>query len=183
MSNWSRWATAVMTAGFAASRPDRAYRTIVPCNLYGPGDDYAGDGAHLVASAIAKVAAAVAARSPSVAVWGDGTARREFMHVDDLCAAVVFLLGRLEHLPETVNVGTGVDRTVTEYYAAVAEAFGFRGGFAYEPERPQGMRRKLLDVSVLAGLGWTSTIPLAAGIADTVRWYRANHGTTLGRAA
>jgi GDP-L-fucose synthase len=155
-------------------RADRAYRTILPCNLYGPGDHFVGSRAHLVASAIAKVAAAARDGATTVDVWGDGQARREFMHVRDLCDAILFLLPRITQLPQYLNVGTGVDYTVDEYYHAVACAFGWGGQLRHDLTRPVGMRRKLLDVRRLAALGWRAEIGLDHGIADTVAWW-ADH--------
>ena len=156
----------------SGEEPARRWRTAMPCNLYGPHDRFDAD-AHLVASAIAKLDLAVGRGEDTVEIWGDGEARREFMHVRDLCDAVAFLLDHLDDVPDTINVGVGADRTVNEYYAAAANAVGFTGRFVHDLARPVGMQRKLLDVSRLSALGWTARIPLGEGLADTYSWYRA----------
>ena len=153
-------------------QPDRLWRTALPCNLYGPHDRF-DDDAHLVASALRKLDGAVERGEREVEIWGDGRARREFMHVGDLCDAVCFLLARLADVPDTINVGVGEDHTIDEYYAAAADVVGYRGGFAHDLSRPVGMRRKLLDVARLRALGWSPRIGLAEGLADTYAWYRA----------
>jgi GDP-L-fucose synthase len=156
----------------AAEADAPAYRTILPCNLYGPGDAFDEHRGHLVARVVAKVAEAAADGRPSIEVWGDGTARREFMHVRDLAAAVCFLLPQLEQLPQHLNVGTGVDHTVDDYYLAACRVAGYDGRLEHDITRPAGMRRKLLDVSRLDALGWHAGIGLEDGLRETLDWYR-----------
>ena len=156
-----------------AENEDVSYKTFIPCNLYGPGDHYELERAHLVPSAIRKVDTAVRQGLPQVSIWGDGSARREFMYVGDLADAVARALDDWEATPDLMNVGTGDDRSVTEYYRAVARALGYHGGFVFEPERPTGMRRKLLDISRATDWGWSPTTSLQDGLDSTLRDYRA----------
>jgi GDP-L-fucose synthase len=150
--------------------PDRHYKTLLPCNLYGPYDHFDGEGAHLVAAALAKLEAALLSGAPAVEIWGDGTARREFMHVHDLCECIAYLLPRLPELSNRLNVGPGVDHTINEYYEIAARTVGWDGEFVHDLSRPVGMQRKLLDVSRLAAAGWSARIGIEQGIEDTYRW-------------
>ncbi len=159
---------------WTAAAPDApAYRTILPCNLYGPGDVFDDERAHLVARVVAKVVEAMDSGRMAIEVWGDGTARREFMHVRDLADAVRFLLPRLETLPQHLNVGTGADESVNGYYLAACRVAGYAGMLDHDLARPVGMTRKLLDVSRLRQVGWQSRIGLDEGLRETIAWYRA----------
>lgn len=156
---------------FASRERGLAYRAIVASNLYGPGDDFSADRAHLVAAAIAKVHAAHAAGDPTVTIWGDGTARREFTYVGDLARWLVEALPSLELLPAVLNVGAGVDHSVTEYYEAARAVVGYRGEFVHDTSFPAGMRQKLMDSGVARGHGWDPTTPLEDGMRRTYERY------------
>ncbi len=156
----------------AATSDDRWYRTLVPCNLYGPGDSFDPVRGHLVSRAIAKVVDALDADASAVEIWGDGMARREFLHVRDLARAVAFTLPLLESLPQALNVGSGEDRSVNGWYEAVAAAAGFGGRFTHDLDRPVGMARKLLDVSRLTALGFTPSTTVDVGLRETITHYR-----------
>jgi GDP-L-fucose synthase len=158
----------------AERNAERLYRTVLPCNLYGPHDHFEGEGAHLVAAVLHKVDAAKRRGASTIEVWGDGRARREFMHVADLSDCVSYLLGRLETLPPRLNVGTGVDHTIREYYETAARVVGWRGSLVHDLARPVGVQRKLLDVSRLARTGWSARIDLEDGMRDTYRWLVAS---------
>jgi GDP-L-fucose synthase len=149
------------------------YKTFVPCNLYGPGDNYDPQRAHMLPSAIRKVEAALAGETPHVSIWGDGTVRREFMFVGDLATAAGHALTDWDAVPDVVNIGVGRDHTISEYYTAVAAVMGYEGRFVYEPDRPVGMRRKLLDVGRAHAWGWSATTTLEEGIERAVRDYRS----------
>lgn len=146
-----------------------AYRTIVPCNLYGPDDHFDAERGHLVASALLKLHRAVQSGAESVTIWGDGLARREFMYADDLAAFIVEWGGRLADLPAMVNVGVGDDHTVNDYYRVAAEVVGYTGAFDHDLSAPVGMMRKLMDVSRVHGLGWRARTPLAVGMRSAYR--------------
>lgn len=145
----------------------------MPTNLYGPGDNFSRDGSHLLPALIRRYEEAKADGAHVVTNWGTGTPRRELLHVDDLASACLHLLERYDG-PEHVNVGTGVDHSISEIAAMVAEAVGYDGETRWDSGKPDGTPRKLLDISVLKGAGWRPEISLREGIEATVRWYRAN---------
>lgn len=145
----------------------------MPTNLYGPGDNFSPSGSHLLPALIRRYEEAKASGVPSVTNWGTGTPRRELLHVDDLASACLHLLEHFDG-PDHVNVGTGVDHSIGEIAEMVAAAVGYSGETDWDPTKPDGTPRKLLDVSVLRGVGWQPKISLRDGIEATVAWYRAN---------
>jgi GDP-L-fucose synthase len=161
----------------AALRQQHSFDAIslMPTNLYGPGDNYHPTNSHVLPALIRRFHEAAERGDASVTCWGTGTPLREFLHVDDLGEACVFALehwqpdaDQLQHL----NVGTGVDLTIRELAEAVAEATGFRGTIVWDASKPDGTPKKQLDVSRLAALGWRARIPLREGLHDTVRLFR-----------
>lgn len=144
--------------------------TAIPCNVYGPGDHYEPELAHVIPALIAKMVKAARANEWHVDVWGDGQARREFMHVDDLAAACLFLMEKYEST-EPVNVGAGVDYTIFELASYLREEIKFYGALNMEHNKPSGAPRKLLDSSRLNALGWQPRIGLEEGLRRTVREY------------
>ena len=147
----------------------------MPTNLYGPGDNFSPSGSHLLPALIRRYEEAKATCAPEVTNWGTGTPRRELLHVDDLASACLYLLEHFDG-PNHVNVGTGIDSTISEIAEMVAEAVGYTGETYWDPTKPDGTPRKLLDVSVLRKAGWLPGIALRDGIGATVAWYRANVG-------
>jgi len=137
----------------------------MPTNLYGPGDNYDLESSHVIPALLRKAVAARDAGNAKMVVWGTGTPRREFMHVDDLADALVFVLKNYS-LPAHINVGSGSDVTIAELAATVGEVVGFNGGLRFDTSRPDGTPRKLMDGSKLAALGWTPRIGLRDGLAD-----------------
>ncbi|WP_180357613.1 NAD-dependent epimerase/dehydratase family protein [Streptomyces sp. NP160] len=156
---------------FASAQHGVAYRALVASNLYGPGDDFSTDRAHLVAAAIAKVHAAKVAGSPTVTIWGDGTARREFTYAGDVASWILGSLPRLELLPPVLNLGAGVDHSVTEYYEVARSVVGYEGEFVYDTSMPKGMHQKLMDSSRARALGWAPATSLADGMLATYEKY------------
>jgi GDP-L-fucose synthase len=150
----------------------------MPTNLYGPGDNFDLEGGHVLPALMRRFHEAREAGDGSVTVWGTGTARREFLHVDDLADACLFLMDRYSEAGH-VNVGTGVDLTIRELAETVRDLVYPEGKLVFDTSRPDGMPRKVLDVSRLTDLGWTATTSLADGLADTYRWYleAAQQGT------
>jgi GDP-L-fucose synthase len=148
----------------------------MPTNLYGPGDNFDLLSSHVVPALIAKMHAAKVAGAETVEVWGTGRPRREFLHVDDLADACVHLIEvyrgeAVDDASPWINVGCGADLTIAELAEKVRTAVGFEGRLRFDPARPDGAPRKLLDVARLSGLGWRARIPLDQGLAATYRWY------------
>jgi GDP-L-fucose synthase len=152
----------------------------MPTNLYGPGDNFDLESSHVLPALIRKFDDARESGAPTVTIWGTGTPRREFLHVDDLADACLFLMRRHDSdLP--INVGTGEDQTIRELAERVRDVVAPGVELVFDPTKPDGMPRKLLDVSRLHALGWRHSIDLGDGIASTYRWYlehRARAGTT-----
>jgi len=147
----------------------------MPTNLYGPGDNFDLASSHVIAALMRKAHEARIAGDDALVVWGTGQPRREFLYVEDLADALVFLLERYSgDLP--VNVGTGKDIAIGELAALVAKVVGFEGALRFDPDKPDGPPRKLLDVSRLAALGWSPSTGLREGLAATYRWYRDSAG-------
>lgn len=145
----------------------------MPTNLYGPFDNFDLHSSHVLPALIRKVHEAKINGSPAVEVWGTGTPRREFLHVDDLADACLFLL-RNYNDPEIVNVGCGEDLSIRELAELICEIIGFSGDLVFDPSKPDGTPRKLLDMSRMFSFGWRPKIPLREGIADTYRWFLEN---------
>ncbi len=146
----------------------------MPTNLYGPGDNFDLETSHVLPALIRRFHEARVAGAPSVTLWGTGTPRREFLYVDDLADALVFLMERFEASPERVflNVGTGEDVTIRELAALVAKVVGYGGAIEWDASMPDGTPQKLLDVSGLAELGWRAATPLEEGLGRTYEWYK-----------
>jgi len=145
----------------------------MPTNLYGPGDNYDPQSSHVAAAMQVKVHRAKATGAGSIEIWGSGTPRREFLYVDDLGDALVFLMKRYS-ADQHINIGTGIDITIRELAELVARVAGWQGQFVYDPSKPDGMPRKVMDVSRLIALGWTAAKPLEAGFKAAYEWYVAN---------
>ncbi len=140
----------------------------MPTNLYGPGDNYHAENSHVLPALIRRFHEAKENSTPEVVVWGTGSPRREFLHVDDLADACFHLL-QTDNPPDWVNIGTGVDVTIRELAEMVKETVGYEGKLTFDTTKPDGTPRKLLDVSLMDRLGWKAAIPLREGIAATYR--------------
>ncbi len=145
----------------------------MPTNLYGPGDNFDLQSSHVLPALLRKVHEAKTSGSGEVMVWGTGSPRREFLHVDDLAGACRFLLESYDS-PEVINVGCGEDVTIRELAEEICETVGFSGQLVFDSTKPDGTPRKLLDVSRLKALGWAPKISLREGLASTYRWYLEN---------
>lgn len=145
----------------------------MPTNLYGPGDNFDPTVSHVLPALVRKFCEAVDSGAAQVEIWGTGTPRREFLHVDDLAAACVFMMERCSDAGP-YNVGWGQDVSIRELAGMIARATGFGGGLTFDTSKPDGTPRKLLDTSRLSAAGWQPTISLEEGIRDTVRWFRAH---------
>ncbi len=142
----------------------------MPTNLYGPGDNFSLTNSHVLPALILKCHEAKLRGDAAVAVWGTGTPRREFLHVDDLADACVYLMRHYSD-EQPVNVGCGQDVSIAELARLVAETVGFRGELRFDPSKPDGTPRKLLDTARLSALGWQPKIALTAGLASTYDWF------------
>jgi len=147
------------------------YHSAMPTNLYGPGDNYHGPNSHVLPALIRRFHEAKLADQPQVEAWGTGSPLREFLHVDDLAEACAFLLG-LTDPPDLINVGTGREITIRDLTLQVANVVGYTGQIIWDTSKPDGTPRKLMDVSRLAGLGWSASIDLAEGLPRTYASFR-----------
>ncbi len=149
--------------------------SVMPTNLYGPGDNFDLQTTHVLPALLRRFHEARIEGAPCVEVWGSGKPRREFLHVDDVADACVFLMRHHDDPEAIVNIGVGEDVTVRELAEIIREVVGYRGDIVFDPSRPDGAPRKLLDVSLLAALGWRARIALRDGIEQTYRWYVEQH--------
>ncbi len=150
--------------------------SLMPTNLYGPEDNFDLQSSHVLPALIRKFHQAQVENAPEVVIWGTGSPRREFLHVNDLADAAVFLMREYDGA-EIVNVGTGEDVSIQELAEMIAEIAGYRGRLRFDTTKPDGAPRKLLDVSRLKSMGWNHRIGLRDGIAATYEWYKAMHVT------
>lgn len=161
----------------------RDYRSVMPTNLYGPGDNFHPENSHVLPALIRRFHEAVQQGAEEVTIWGTGTPKREFLHVDDMAEASLFVmdLSREVYQRETepmlshINVGTGSDISIAELAGLVARVTGFQGQIGFDSSKPDGAPRKLMDVSRLGAMGWCASIGLEDGIADAYHWYLAQH--------
>lgn len=152
--------------------PLYAYKTLVPCNVYGRHDSFDPARSHLVASVIHKLHEAKTAARDTVEIWGDGTARREFLYAGDLAECMVRAVKRFDALPGTMNVGVGDDHTVDDYYTVAADVLEWRGRFEHDLSKPVGMKQKLVSIERQRAWGWSPRTGLREGIARTYDYYR-----------
>lgn len=158
------------------------FRAVMPTNLYGPQDNFDLNGSHVLPALLRKFHEGKRNSAPSVTVWGSGTPRREFLHVDDLAAACLFVMDlgreRWNALPQPwLNVGCGEDLSIAELAQRVREVVGYQGTLEFDRSKPDGTPRKLLDVSRLSALGWSAAIPLRRGLEETYAWFLANEAS------
>jgi GDP-L-fucose synthase len=161
------------------------YRSAMPTNLYGPGDNFHETNSHVLPALLRRCHEAKQVGSEEVVIWGTGTPKREFLHVDDMAAACVFLLNlpkdiyaaNTQPMLSHINVGTGSDVSIADLARAIAQITGFEGRISFDATKPDGTPRKLLDVSRLTNMGWTAGVSLEDGIRQTYDWYLANQGS------
>lgn len=153
----------------------RVYHSVMPTNLYGTGDNYHPEHSHVIPGLIRRFHEAKVQDAPEVRVWGTGTVRREFLHVDDLAAGLLKVLN-LENPPDIVNIGSGEDVTIRELAEEVKAAVGYEGKLVFDPSMPDGTPRKLLDVSRITATGWRPTIRLREGLARTYADFLTEQG-------
>jgi GDP-L-fucose synthase len=147
--------------------------SVLPTNLYGPNDNFDLETSHVLPAMLRKFHEAKVGNAPFVTLWGTGKPRREFMHVDDLADACVFLMNNYEG-SAPLNIGVGEDLTIAELASTIAEVVGYRGEIRYDASKPDGTPRKLLDVGRVHALGWRARVSLPDGIAQTYQWFQQN---------
>jgi GDP-L-fucose synthase len=152
----------------------------MPTNLYGPGDNFDLASSHVIPALMRKAHEAKIAGAPEMVIWGSGTPRREFLHVDDCADALLFLMQYYSG-DSHVNVGSGADVSIRDLAGLVMRAVGYRGELCNDPSKPDGTPRKLMDVSRLSALGWHASIPLADGLLDTYEWFLREAGNLRAR--
>lgn len=150
------------------------YKTAIPCNLYGRYDKFSPEHSHLIPAIIHKMHQAIATGQSEVEIWGDGTVRREFMYAEDLAEFVFYALDNFESMPSYLNVGLGEDYFINDYYQTVAEVMEYRGSFTHDVTKPVGMKRKMVDISLLKDFGWRHRFSLREGLRNTIDFYRKN---------
>ncbi|MEI6029259.1 MAG: GDP-L-fucose synthase [Betaproteobacteria bacterium] len=160
----------------------RDYRSVMPTNLYGPGDNFHPENSHVIPALLRRFHEAVQTGAKEVTIWGSGTPMREFLHVDDMAAASVHVMelplevyqAHTQPMLSHINVGTGVDCTIRELAETIARVTGFTGQLVWDSTKPDGTPRKLMDVSRLAALGWQAGISLEQGLRDAYQWFLAH---------
>jgi GDP-L-fucose synthase len=158
----------------------RDYRSVMPTNLYGPGDNFHPEHSHVIPALMRRFHEAAQRADAEVVVWGSGTPMREFLHVDDMAAASVHVMNlppqtwqrHTQPMLSHLNVGTGIDCTIREMAETMARVTGFKGRLSFDASKPDGTPRKLMDVSRLTSLGWNASIGLEEGLRDTYAWFR-----------
>jgi GDP-L-fucose synthase len=161
----------------------RDYRSVMPTNLYGPHDNYHPENSHVIPALLRRFHEAARSGVDEVVIWGSGTPMREFLHVDDMADASVYVMelpkeayqAHTQPMLSHINVGTGVDCTIRELAETVAKVTGFHGRLAFDATKPDGTPRKLMDVSRLKSLGWKASIGLEDGLRDAYRWFVEHH--------
>jgi GDP-L-fucose synthase len=150
------------------------YTTIIPCNLYGPKDNFDPKSSHLIAAIIQKIFTAIKNKEHSIEVWGDGSSKREFLYIDDFAEFVVNLIKSNLKFPNFLNVGYGTDVSIRNLARLIASNVGYSGKFVFDTSKPNGMRRKLLDSGLIRSLGWLPEIKLEEGIRATAQEYQGS---------
>ncbi|VAW65716.1 GDP-L-fucose synthetase [hydrothermal vent metagenome] len=151
--------------------PDFLYKTLIPCNLYGKFDKFDPLHSHMIPAVIKKITDAKSNGVNIIEIWGDGTARREFMYAGDFADFIFYAIDHYEDIPQNLNVGLGHDYSINEYYEIIAKIVGFKGVFEYDLSKPVGMKQKLIDDSKLNTLGWKHSSSLEDGVRKTYEYY------------
>ena len=149
------------------------YKTLIPCNLYGRWDKFSPENSHMIPGVIDKLHYAKLSELNSVEIWGDGTARREFMFVGDFADCIAQAVENFESLPNIMNVGLGYDYTINEYYETISEVVGYKGLFNHDLTKPVGMKQKLLDITKQKNWGWEAKTSLKKGIKETYEFLKS----------
>ena len=148
-----------------------SYKSVIPCNLYGRYDNFDVNTSHMVPGVIRKIYEAKKNNLDSIDIWGDGSARREFMFTADLADFIYFSINNFEKMPQNINVGIGIDYSINEYYKVIADVIGYKGKFNNGFSKPVGMKKKLIDINKLNKFGWSHKTSLESGIKQTYQYF------------
>ena len=160
---------------YIANEKQLNYKTIIPCNLYGPYDNFDEKSGHMIASVIRRIHNAKVNKIKKIEIWGDGSARREFMYVSDLIDFIFFAIKNITKLPKVLNLGTGIDYSIKEYYDLISKTISFDGTYEYNLSKPIGMNKKLVDTSLINELDWRHKYGVEEGIKETYKFYIENY--------
>lgn len=151
------------------------YKTIIPCNLFGRYDKFDPKWSHMIPAVIRKIHEAKKSNMNEVEIWGDGTARREFMYAGDLADFIWFAIKNIDKIPSLINVGLGYDYSINEYYKVVSDVIGYNGKFIHDLSKPEGMKQKLVDNTLLKEIGWEPKHSLKEGVQKTYQYFLENY--------
>jgi GDP-L-fucose synthase len=152
-------------------KPEFQYKTIIPCNLFGRHDKFGEHNSHMIPAVIKKIHQAKVNKVNTVEIWGDGTARREFMYTEEVASFLSFAIENFDKTPTLINLGLGHDYSINEYYATIAKVIGYSGKFVHDITKPVGMKQKLVDIEKLSEFGWKSNLDLEESIRKTYTYY------------
>ena len=152
--------------------PKWQYKTAIPCNLYGKYDKFDPAHSHMVPAVIRKIYEAKQKGIKEVEIWGDGLSRREFMYAGDLADFVFYALENFDKMPQNLNVGLGTDYTINEYYQTIAKIIGYQGSFIHDLSKPMGMKKKMIDNTLLTAFGWKPKTSLENGLKQTLEYFK-----------
>ena len=148
------------------------YKTVIPCNLYGKHDKFHPKNSHMIPAVIRKIHDAKLSGSNEIKIWGDGTARREFMYAEDLSDFIFYAVTNFDKMPQNINVGLGHDYSINDYYSEIAKVLDYKGEFSHDLSKPTGMKQKLIDDTILKEFGWKHKTTLTEGLNKTVEFYK-----------
>ena len=149
------------------------YKTVIPCNLYGKYDKFHPKNSHMIQAVIRKIHDANLSGANEINIWGDGTARREFMYAEDLSDFIFYAITKFDKMPQNINVGLGYDYSINDYYSEIATVLGYKGKFSHDLTKPTGMKQKLIDDTKLKEFGWSSKTTLTDGLRKTIDYYKS----------
>lgn len=151
------------------------YKTLIPCNLYGPFDDFNEKTSHMIPGLISRTHHAINNKKKKIKIWGNGNVRREFMFIADFIDFLFFSIENFNSIPDIINVGLGYDMSIKEYCEEIFSVLNFKGELIYDNSKPSGIKRKLMDISRLGNIGWKPKTSLTQGIELTYKYFKSNH--------
>jgi len=152
------------------------YKTVIPCNLYGKHDKFHPKNSHMIPAVIRKIHNAHLSGANEINIWGDGSARREFMYVEDLSDFIFYAITKFDKMPQNINVGLGFDYSINDYYSEIAKVIDYKGSFSHDLTKPIGMKQKLINNTKQKEFGWKHKTTLKEGLIKTYKYYLENYG-------